>query len=100
MAILETIERECRAKNSHFLILDIPLRISRKKFSSRFPYAYTSDANPFSVISPIEKFKEESGKQIYWEKGDGHFTPLGCDLVGKALADHIYNVGLLTPMEK
>jgi hypothetical protein len=100
MALLTKIERECRKKDSRLLILDVPFKLSRTKFSSRFPYKYISNANPLSVISPIEKFKEKRGEQIYWEKGDGHFTPLGCDLVGKALADHIYNVDLLGPVKK
>ncbi len=95
MALLERIEQECRAKKSRFLILDIPFRVSRQEFVSKFPHEYTGAANPFAVVSPIGKFKEKSGEQIYWEKGDGHFTPLGCDLVGEVLAQYIWQHKLL-----
>jgi hypothetical protein len=97
IALLERIELECSRKNTHFMVLDIPLRISRTEFKSAFPYEYSGKTNPYPVISPIDKFKEQTGRQIYWEKGDGHFTPLGCKLVGQVLADYIGRNKLLDP---
>jgi hypothetical protein len=94
IAILKKIEKECIQKNIPFVILDIPLKKSRTEFESMFPTINNSE--PFYVVSPIEKFKEKKGKQIYWEKGDGHFTPLGCDLVGEVLADYIQQENLLS----
>lgn len=95
IALLERIEKECHSKESRLVILDIPFRVTRKEFKSRFPYDYMSSTNPFAIVSPIEKFKEKRGEQIFWERGDGHFTPLGCDLVGEVLADFICNHDLL-----
>lgn len=89
IALLERIKQECSIRNSRFLILDIPFWRTRTKFISKFPNTFPHDSTPFPVVSPIEKFSEKRGAQIYWEKGDGHFTPLGCDLVGEFLADDI-----------
>jgi hypothetical protein len=99
IALLERIEQECSKRNIHFVVLDIPLRISRTEFKSAFPLEYSDKANPYPVISPIDKFKEHTGRKIYWEKSAGHFTPLGCDLVGELLADYIGHKSLLCPKQ-
>ena len=100
MAILKQMDTECRLNNSNFLILDIPLRLSRKEFKSIFPLECDGEQVEFNIVSPIEKFKTRSGEQIYWERGDGHFTPLGCDLVGEVLADFIDNRKLLDTLKQ
>lgn len=95
LAILAQIQLECRDHGSEFLILDIPFRLSRTAFESKFPSA--EEHNPhydFHMVSPMDKFKEQEGALIYYD-ADGHFTPLGCDLVGQVLADVIYDKKLL-----
>jgi hypothetical protein len=95
LAILSQIQLECRERGSEFLILDIPFRKSKIDFVSKFPLEGDYDSQyEFNIASPIEKFKEHEGALIYYEI-DGHFTPLGCDLVGELLADFIYEKRLL-----
>jgi hypothetical protein len=79
------------------MILDIPYKSPSSSFKSRFPIKYAGDANPFHIVSPILKFRQRGREQIYWEKGDFHFTPLGCDIVGEILADYIVQHDLLNP---
>lgn len=95
IALLERIEQVSNESNGRFLILDIPFKLSRTEFESRFPYEYMSDVKTFPIVSPISKFKENSPELMYWEKSAGHFTPLGCRLVGEALADFIQQHRLL-----
>ena len=95
LAILAQIQQECRDHDSEFLILDIPFRLSRTEFVSKFPSE--KDHNPhhdFNIASPVAKFKEHEDALVYYE-ADGHFTPLGCDLVGAVLADFIYEKKML-----
>ena len=95
ISILQKIDMECNLRKSEFLILDIPLRVSRKEFVSTFPFEYANGDENFHIVSTIDKFKERNGEQIYWERGDGHFTPLGCNLVGDVLTGYIENHNLL-----
>jgi hypothetical protein len=94
IALLKEIEKECSSKGSNLLILDIPVMCSRTEFISTFP-AQKENAYNFRIFSPIEIFKRQNGKQLYWEKSDIHFTPLGCRLVGEGLAEMIISMGLL-----
>jgi hypothetical protein len=94
LAILNKIKTECQQRQCGFLILDIPFRKTRTEFISKFPQS-ASGTDSIEVVSPISKFQEHRGEQLYWEKGDIHFTPLGCDIVGSVLADRIYQKNLL-----
>lgn len=92
--LLKKIQNECLANDSRFMILDIPSRLSRTRFVSNFPLKEGAD-RLFNIVSPISKFRERRGEKLYWEKSHGHFTPLGCDLVGELLADYIHEHHLL-----
>lgn len=93
--ILKKIRRESLEAGAQFVLLDIPYRVSRTEFTSRFPLDDENRSEYFHVVSPIAQFKEKAGQLLYWEKGDGHFTPLGCDIVGEVLADYVQRHGLL-----
>ena len=94
IALLKEIEKECSDRGSNLLILDIPDRVSRTEFKSHFP-ANTANSYDLNVFSPIEIFKRQSGKMLYWEESHGHFNPLGCRLVGEGLTAMIMDFGLL-----
>ena len=47
------------------------------------------------VASPIPGFEQHAGKLLYWERSHGHFPPLGCRIVGQALADYVVEHHLL-----
>ncbi len=97
VALLKEIKRVSQARGAAFLILDIPVRVSRTKFTSDFPVLGKEDAGVFDIVSPIKKLETARGEKVYWERSHGHFTPLGCDLVGQALAQHIAENGILKP---
>jgi hypothetical protein len=97
IALLREIQRVSRAHGAAFLILDIPVRKSRTEFVSLFPALRGEDARVLDVVSPIRRFEMFKGEKLYWERSQGHFTPLGCDVVGQVLARHIADNRILEP---
>lgn len=94
IVLLEEIKQECISNGTKFLIFDIPIRLSRTKFKSTFPVD-NKGTEGFNVFCPIELFKNKNGEKLYWEKSHGHFTPLGCHIVGEGLAKFILSNNLL-----
>lgn len=94
IALLRKIKKECLSHKAGFLILDVPHRLSRTRFISVFPENENGDTE-FDIFCPIELFKQQRGEKLYWERSHGHFTPLGCRIVGKGLADIILELGLI-----
>ncbi len=97
MALLKEIQRVSQAHGAAFLILDIPNPMSRTEFHSVFPVSGKEDVGVFDIVSPTKNLETAKGQKVFWERSQGHFTPLGCDLVGQALAQHIVEKGLLKP---
>jgi hypothetical protein len=96
IALLDEMQQMCEEQGRHFVIFDIPVRRSRLEFDTHFPSEFINEQSPLRVISPIDQFyRNGNGKKLYWEKSHGHFTPLGCDLVGRALSEYIELNGLL-----
>ena len=91
LAIISRMMEVARAGGAEFLILSVPLRESRSEFKETFP----DWSGNFPVVSPIPSFELEDGKMLFWEKSQGHWTPLGCRLVAGTLADAILDRGLL-----
>ena len=86
IALLKEMQSECISNGAVFLIFDIPIKLSRTEFESRFPVSEVSITTDFEVFGPTELFRQHKGKKIYWEESEGHFTPLGCRIVGEGLA--------------
>ncbi|MHC4475840.1 MAG: SGNH/GDSL hydrolase family protein [Planctomycetota bacterium] len=95
IALLKEMKRQCISNGAGFLIFDIPIKLSRTQFESRFLSSEGSTTEHFEVFNPIELFKQQKGKKIYWDVSDGHFTPLGCRIIGEGLAKLILSKGLL-----
>lgn len=94
LSILNEIYNLCSENEVRFAILDVPLSSGRREFHSLFP-AHESPL-PYPIYSPLAEFSSEpSNEKLYWERSHGHFTPLGCDIVGKGLANMIIQYGLL-----
>lgn len=93
VALLKEIRQECASHNANLLILDIPFMHSNTKFTSTFPENKT--AGDFNIFSPIEQFEIYSGQKLYWDKSCGHFTPLGCRIIGEGLAKAVLELNLL-----
>ena len=73
--------------------MSIPSQRSRTEFVSTFPTCEGSEQ--FNVFDPIELFQQQDGKMLYWERSHGHFTPLGCRIVGEGLAQFILEKKML-----
>jgi hypothetical protein len=86
IALLKEMKSECVSSGASLLIFDIPVKLSRTEFESRFPESEGSITNDLEVFEPTELFRQHKGKKIYWEESEGHFTPLGCRIVGEGLA--------------
>ena len=98
LALLDAIQQKAHARGAKMLILEIPFRRDRVTFNSTFPFdAARSMGLDFDVVSPIEQFQQYRGEKIYWEKGHGHWTPLGTSCVARALAERILPGNLVVP---
>jgi hypothetical protein len=88
IAILNRIDNECKKHNAKFIVLDIPVQISRFEFISHFPNIHEVN---YPVVSPIEIFNSNINKNelLAWEHSHNHFTPKGCRLVGRTLSEYI-----------
>lgn len=95
IALLKEMKRECTSNGVSFLILDIPVKLSLTEFESRFLVSEADTMEHFEVFNPIKDFKQHKGKKIYWEESEGHFTPLGCRIIGEGLAKFILSKDLL-----
>ncbi|MHC4949164.1 MAG: SGNH/GDSL hydrolase family protein [Planctomycetota bacterium] len=69
--------------------LDIPHRRWRYDYESHFPRDPAGGTWGLEVASPLDAFAAHPDEMLYWERSHGHWTPLGCRLVGDALADHL-----------
>lgn len=94
MALLDEIRNVSNKAGAEFVILEIPGRLSRTEFRSLFPHDVAQKYH-FRIVSPIERFADAKGRKVYWERGHGHWTPLGTDMVGEVLADYIAKNHLL-----
>jgi hypothetical protein len=95
VALLRAIQDRCEKQGVEFMVLDVPKQLSRHEFVSKFPLSQVDDAPSMHVVSPMAAFDEIKDGQLYWEHGHGHFSPLGCDVVGKELADYIVENNIL-----
>jgi hypothetical protein len=95
LALLAEIQRQCHEHGARLLVLDIPNRLSRTKYSSSFPTELAAGVVSLHVYNPIADFQKYSGQKLYWEKEHGHFTPLACRIVGEGLARSALELGLL-----
>ena len=96
LTILERIQQECRQRQISFLLLDIPRVRGRAEFWSVFPRQNEILLNlNLDYYCPIQDFEEMSGAKLYSEKAHGHLTPLGCEIVGRGLAEYSVRYDLL-----
>jgi hypothetical protein len=99
VALLREIGNVANSGHSNYLILDIPMRDGNTRFHSVFPRDASGGAYGLPTVSPINTFTEHCDEGlIYWTRSQGHFTPLGCRLLGALLASEIDSRRLLEPI--
>mgnify|MGYP000103170157 CR=1 FL=1 len=96
IAILEEMKFVCESANAGFIILEIPRRVKRDEFFNPIRANVREQLNEFYVLSPLTDFQAYKGQLLYWENSHGHFTPLGCEIVGNLLANFIIENNLLS----
>ena len=89
LGLMKLIEREARSVDASLVVLDIPDRVERSEFLSRFPRSPEGNPYGFDVVSPMPAFLEREGELLYWERSHGHLTPLATGIVGGLLVEHI-----------
>lgn len=95
LALLREIASETEAVDAKLLILAVPRKLARDAFETVFPRDSTDGYYGLRVLDPVPIFEQQDGAQLYWERSHGHFTPLGCRLVGDLLADYLLRENLL-----
>jgi len=83
--LLLEVKKEVESMGAKFIVFDIPSRSSRTSFWSTFPEDVR--LSEILVYNPIKDFSYNKKNILYWEKSAGHFTPIGNQIVGKALAE-------------
>jgi hypothetical protein len=87
-ALLQASKREVEKDGRGFVLVDIPNRLSRTSFSSSFdPMA--GDLRGLTVVRPLDAFRAAArpDRKLYYERGEGHLTPRGVDIVASLTAD-------------
>jgi len=95
IALFNEIKDQSRQHQSEFMFLGIPSKKSRTEFESTFPMTEAQYRGVFNLYCPIKDFQKYKGQTLYWERSHGHFTPLGCRVVGQGLAKFIVEHDLL-----
>lgn len=94
LLLLKEVKKVAEDNQANLLILEIPTRKSRVDFR---PSLNDFLRDEFNVISPIVELQNsaEAGHLIYHEKSHGHFTPLGCHIIGEVLGGYIHRGKIL-----
>lgn len=81
------------ADGKEFYILEIPIRVSRVRFRSSVDVLSPDARARVKIVSPLTAFAAAARPdlKLYYERGEGHLTPIGVQLLAretaKALAD-------------
>lgn len=95
LALLRRMQSVAGDEGARFLVLAVPRRRSRTEFNYPFPFEAGDTSHGLAIVDPIPEFERHHGELLYWERSHGHWTPLGCELVGDVLADRILSDELL-----
>jgi hypothetical protein len=70
-----------------FIVIDIPRPTGRVSFESAVDLIPSDARAGFNMLSPIDALRSAASpeRKLYFEKGFGHFTPLGIDVLLNAV---------------
>lgn len=93
LALLNDANTISHQHNMEFMVVDIPKRISRVEYISPLSWfgSYSSQFK-FDFISPLNRFLRigSPDTMLYYEKGQGHLTPLGNKILAEETAKHLF----------
>jgi len=86
VALLKRICEVGRAGGAEVIILDVP-RTVREQDRRRLVSSLPAEAGELcTAYSPIQDLAPFPLERTFWQRSAGHWTPLGCQIVGKGLA--------------
>jgi hypothetical protein len=87
-AIVEHASGIVAKDGREFYLLEIPIRESRIKFHSSVDVLSESVRSRLNIISPLTSFRQVARPELklYYERGEGHLTPLGVQLLAAETA--------------
>jgi hypothetical protein len=82
-AILAHARGQVMAAGRDFYLVDIPARRSRTEFSSSMSFLPPSIPAEINVVAPLPALSSAASpeRKLYYEKGQGHFTPAGTEIL-------------------
>jgi hypothetical protein len=82
-ALLMRAQEIVEAENKAFYVVEIPIRVSRTEFRSSATMLPPQTRDHLKMISPVNAFSRlaRPDLKLYYEKGQGHFTPVGVQIV-------------------
>ena len=89
MAVLDEMGRVSRQNGASLVVLDIPRVVMdghQQTVVSKFPRC---DGFKADIYCPASELSQHPVETTHWTKACGHWTPLGCRIVGRGLAKHI-----------
>jgi len=89
IALLAEMAKISRQNGASLVVLDIPVVVrdgDRRTMASRFPRC---DGFRVDIYCPAAELSRHPVEATHWTKSCGHWTPLGCSIVGRGLAKHI-----------
>jgi hypothetical protein len=90
-AILERAHDVVTASGEEFYVLDIPARLSRTRFESTIGILPSASLAHIQIISPIAALSAAArpDRKLYYERGLGHFTPAGTQILVDPTIDRL-----------
>jgi hypothetical protein len=82
-AILTHVDDVVTSSGADFYVLDIPARLSRIEFASPLGVLPETVRSRLKIISPLSALSKAARPdlKLYYEKGQGHFTPTGVGIL-------------------
>jgi hypothetical protein len=82
-AILAHVDEVVTSSGADFYLLDIPARMSRTDFTSPLAVLPETLRSRLKIISPLSALSKAARPdlKLYYEKGQGHFTPIGVEIL-------------------
>ena len=90
-ALLEEAEREATQDHRDFLVVDIPRAVGRTEFSSTIEDLRAVIRPGMKIVSPVQAFAAVArpDRKLFYEKGQGHFTPSGVRVLTKEVVKQL-----------
>jgi hypothetical protein len=96
-ALLRHADQTIRAENRGFLVVEIPIRVNPTTFRSSIAVLRKEQLGNLEVVSPLASFRSMASPaaKLYFERGQGHITPLAVQQLVSVTVDAVIRDGKL-----